>query len=397
MVNIVDKFISEKRDKSIILEMYENGLKQPEIIKFIIEKFKPFFQSHNLIAEQVLAYLPQYIDALINHLAIPTTRKMVIECLNIYKKAKATNPTKCFKSFKFWQDELLGSTSKIISLVSLDQDRSEMSLHEFAEDVFTKIGKIIEACIKPFLKILLYMNKLIDEREISDLEIDRLSLGKIVDELTKYSDLMDILIPSSFSLKLNDWRNIPKHDNFTVQEEKIICKYKFPPNEKEIALLKPELWFLFDKISDIYSVLRLTHSIFFFDNINEIQPYWDNKELREESGLLSLIQLFTTYGISVKSYSIDDNQIKFDLYEKSKSIDFNKSVDKILFLLRPIWYKSRKKYILIDYYNAQEILTLRIEADTSKRTDIFVLEAEEELITNENLRECCSIKILSGN
>ena len=77
---------------------------------------------------------------------------------------------------------MLQATSKIGSLITLDQDRSKMDLHEFAEDVFTKIGKIIEACIQPHLKILLFLEKIINNKQPTKKDIDKLYLGNIVNQ-----------------------------------------------------------------------------------------------------------------------------------------------------------------------------------------------------------------------
>ena len=394
MNNIINKYISENTEKSIVLEMHEYGLKQHEIMEFIIRSFKPYFQSTNLRAEQVLAYLPDYIDPLINHLASPMNKKMVKECLKIYWEAKIKNPVLCFKSFGFWQEEFKASTSKIISLINLDQDRRKMSLPDFAEDVFAKIGTLIEACIQPFLKLLTFLNRLIREKAVTCDMINQLKLGQIVGELIDCADLEDLLIPTSFNLKLNQWRNIAKHDSFSVNENKIIGKYRINDNELEVVLLKPELWFIFETVNDISSILKLTHAIFFFDNINEITPYWDNTELREESGILTLIQLFNTHGLSTKSYSSEEDQIHFELCETSTIIGYEERMNELLFLMRPIWFKSKKRYISIHYYNEQDILTLRIKTDTSLRRDIFSRGAQTELITFENIRKCCKIEKL---
>jgi len=45
----------------------------------------------------------------------------------------------------------------------------------------------------------------------------------------------------------------------------------------------------------------------FLDNIEDIQPYWDNKHLRKESALLDQISVFAIVGFSVKTYSIADD------------------------------------------------------------------------------------------
>lgn len=393
-MDIIKKYIHDNTDRSIVLEMHEYGIKPHEIMEFIIESFKPYFQSESLVKEQVIAYLPDYIDSLIYHLAIPINKSMIGKCIKIYWRAKKRNPIECFKAFGYWQDEFRATTSKTISLVNLDQDRTKMSLYEFSEDVFGKIGTLIEACIQPFLKIMLFLDKICRGEEASDSAINQLSLGQIVNQLLKNIDLEHFLIPTPYKLQLNQWRNISKHDKFIVENNKIIGTYNRLPHEKKIVLLKEELWMIFLTINDIYGILKLTHAIFFFDSIESIKPYWNNKDLREESGILTLIQLFNTHGLSVKSNSMSKDRIHFDLCEVRRSIDLEKRIDNLLFLLRPIWHKSRRRYISLHYFDIQGILSVKLEADTSKQPDIFIINANERLITPKNLRKCCTVNVL---
>ena len=311
MQNIVDKFISEKNEKGIILELYEKGLKQKEIEQFIIDKFKPFLKSKSILRVQMLAYLPQYIDSLLYILSDNVNKQLFENCLEVFWKAKIEDSVNCYNSYQYWQDDDLSATSKIVSLIILDQDRSRMNLHEFSEDVFTKIGKIIEACIQPYLRILLYLEEIINKRNPSKLDINKLDLGELVNKLIKYKFINRLLIPSPWNLKLNDWRNIPKHDKYSVKDNKILCRYKKPPKEKKIILLQPELWYLFLSINDIFCILRLAHSLFFLDNIDDIKHYWKNKQLRKESAILEQISLNNMFGFSVEKYSNESDKVKF--------------------------------------------------------------------------------------
>ena len=200
MLNIVDKFIAEKNEKGIILELYEKGLKQKEIEQFIIDKFKPFLKNKSILRVQMLAYLPQYIDSLLYISSNNVNKKIFENCLEVFWKAKMEDSVNCYNSYQYWQDNVLAATSKIISLITLDQDRSKMNLHEFAEDVFTKIGKIIEACIQPYLRILLYLEEIINKRNPSKLDINKFNLGDVVNKLLKYKFINKLLIPPPWNL-----------------------------------------------------------------------------------------------------------------------------------------------------------------------------------------------------
>jgi len=222
------------------------------------------------------------------------------------------------------------------------------------------------------------------------LDINKLDLGRVINKLLKYKFFEGILIPSPWNLKLNDWRNIPKHDKYLVKDNKIICRFKKPPKEKEIILSKQELWYLFLSINDIFSILRLAHSVFFFDNIEEIQPYWDKKRLRKESSLLDLISVYGMFGFSVKNYSVGDDKVEFQLKDKTRR-ESDKRLNELIFLIRPTWYKTRKRFLILEYIDSLNNPIFIIEVDTSKREDIFSIGVDEDLLTIDNLRDCIEL------
>ncbi len=391
MPNIIEKYVHEKEDKGIIIELFESGLKKSEIEDFIFETYKPYLKSKSISRVQVYAYMSQYIDSLMHITSYKDCKLLFEKCIEVFWEAKEKDPVLCYKSYQYWQEDVTEATSKIVTMFNIDRDRNKMKLHEFAEDVFTKIGKIIEKCIQPYLRILLYLEKVVNNEKPTPLYIKKLDLGSIVKELIKFETFNDLLIPPPWNLQLNDWRNIEKHDKYLVKNNKIMCKYKKPPKEKEILLYQPELWKLFLYVNDIFSILRLAHSIFFLDNMDEIKPYWENTELREESSILDLINCYNTFGFSVKKYSTQTEMVKFALKELTIN-ELNTRLEDLFFLIRPTWYKARKRYINLEYYDYNDNLTFVLDIDTSKRKDIFTDNVNEKLLTIENIKECVDLK-----
>lgn len=393
MQNIIDKYISEKSEKGILLELHELGLSQTEVENFILEKFKPYFKRETIPRAQLISYLHQYVDSLIIFTSTEETKVLLDTCLETYWKAKEKNSAMTYKSFQYWQNDILEATSKIISLINMDQDRGKMNLHEFTEDLFIKIGKIIEACIKPHLRILLYLEKIIAEEMINVNKLNGLSLGKIVNLLLEKPKYQGLLVPDSWKWKLNDWRNIANHEDFRISNNWIVCGYKKLPKGEVKYLVKAELWKLFNEISDRFSILRLTHSIFFMDNLEEIKPYWKNLHLRRESYILDIISLYNVYGFSVLRYSIENDIVEFDLKDTRKR-NYKSILDLLIFLIRPTWYKTRKRFIKLNYQDFNGILIYEINADTFKKKELFKDGVAENLITIDNIRDCLIIRNL---
>ncbi len=113
-------------------------------------------------------------------------------------------------------------------------------------------------------------------------------------------------------------------------------------------------------------------------------------QLREESELLDQISVYGMFGFSVKNYSIEENKVKFKLIDKTNSAPDTR-LNQLLFLIRPTWYKTRKKIIILEYFNSQNSPIFQIEVDTSKREDIFSLNVDEEILTIENIKECINL------
>ncbi|MFW9874683.1 MAG: hypothetical protein ACFFG0_16370, partial [Candidatus Thorarchaeota archaeon] len=375
---------------------YELGLTQKEIEDFIIENHKPYLKNKSIPRIQVYTYMSQYIDSLIQILSNENNKILFENCLDIYWKAKEKDPIRCYKSYEYWEDDILEATSKLVTMINIDRDRNQMNLYEFAEDVFTKIGKIIEKLIQPYLRIILYLEKVINNENPNIFDLNKYSIGTIIDELLKFKIFNNLLTPGTWNIKLNQWRNIPKHDKYSVKDNKIICKYGIPPNEKIIKLFQPELWMLFENINEIFSLLRLAHSLFFLDNMEEIMPYWKNKQLRQESSLLDLISLYDILGFSVKDYILEDNTIKFVVRDLTKK-DCENRLKELLMLLRPIWYKIKKRFIRLKYLDSNSNPIYSIEADISKRKDIFSEGVDEKLLTLENLKDCIELTDLRIN
>ena len=66
-------------------------------------------------------------------------------------------------------------------------------------------------------------------------------------------------------------------------------------------------------------------------------------------------------------------------------------LNELLMLIRPAWYKTRKRFIKLEYYDFNGNPIFIIEADISKRQDLFIVGVDENLLTLENLNECIEL------
>lgn len=124
--------------------------------------------------------------------------------------------------------------------------------------------------------------------------------------------------------------------------------------------------------------------------MEEIKPFWENKQLRQESSLLDLINFYDMFGFSVKNYSMEDDIVKLVIKDLTMK-DSEKRLDELLTFLRPTWYKIHKRFIKLEYHDFNGNPISIIEADTSKRQDLFIEGVDENLLTLNNYKKCTKL------
>ena len=371
-MNVIDKHISGFEQNSYIAELYKLGFKPQEVHKILYEKFEPYFENKKHLDEYIFTPLPSIVETFISITESEEERKLLNEVLSIFRSALKNDPQKCIKAFKNWDNDIFRGISQSVSILNLDRDRSKMNLEDFAKDCFEYVGNFIEVIINAYLRLILQQVSIIKCNSKKFEDIKALDLGVIINSIINEKKLKEIVNPSPWNITLNQWRNIAQHYKYDINNDAIICKYGKFPKEKEIKILKIELWLLVNKLAKIQGVLKVAHHLFILDNkhkYSSLLPH-QREKLRKESKILNIFSAISLQGFHFVDYSITHNKTKFILKDLTYDQSKNRQMQ-ILNFLYPIWYNIRTKYLEIEYQNYENKPIFIVKTNTELNQNIF--------------------------
>src|SRR5215471_19839451 len=112
-----------------------------------------------------------------------------------------------------------------------------------------------------------FLNKDLLEEYSIELQVARLKLGNVVNELHDTLSMPDLIVPPPWGIRLNQWRNIAQHHWSCVRGNLIYGYYGEPPNEQEVRFKRSELLDALRKIYAICEAVSTSRSLFVIDNI----------------------------------------------------------------------------------------------------------------------------------
>lgn len=182
-----------------------------------------------------------------------------------------------------------------------------------SSSIFSELGSLLEATIKPHLAMYLSLINIANKKESDFSEIRSQTLGTIIYNIQndlKYKN-RNVYRTLLFKIKLNDLRNICKHDEYEVNGSEITCRYG-KKLEKEIVMSKDELIEIFMEVYKKLVSMRVALTIFvtskldsyFIQNKNSyINLNEKNEEL--ETRTIDIVFYFCVFLLS-EGYSIID-------------------------------------------------------------------------------------------
>lgn len=371
-MNVIDKHISGFEENSYIAELYKLGFKPQEVQEILFERFEPYFINKKNLHKYITAPLPSIVETFVSITESKEEKKLLDECLSLFRSALQKDSQKCIKAFFDWENDIYQGISQCVSMLNLDRDKKEMNLEDFTKDIFEYVGNFIEVIINAYLRLIFQIITIKKESHKEFEDIKKLSLGDIVKLILREKLLVEIVKPSPWNIPLNQWRNIAQHYKYNVVNGAILCEYGKFPNEKEIRLLKIELWSFVNKLFKIQGILKVAHAIFILDNkqkYSQLIPR-QRKNLRLESKILDIFSSICIKGFHFIDYSLNSNKIKFILKDLTHDRSKNRQMQ-ILNFLYPIWFNTRTKYLEIEYHDNDNNPVLKIKTDTSLNKDIF--------------------------
>jgi len=253
--------------KMLLDYMKTENVNPDEIKSQVIEMFKKYFKNYDNLVKYSMDFL---VPDWINYSKLKS-QNVAIECIDrIISILNQNNQNSIIKT-TLWSNEIFKAADNYWSVKNLEIAKKDLDLYDFAAECFKNIGQIIEGLSKPFLKWYFHIFSDVCGKNYSYDEIYNRDLGVVIDYFSTKNELDDIFIIKPFNVKLNQWRNIAYHHKYEINNDKIICKYKKQDIEEIVELSKEELFDLTLNTFAIYILLKTAHSLYFFDNRDEIR------------------------------------------------------------------------------------------------------------------------------
>ncbi len=343
-----EKVISKVKEENPLLKLIESGMNLEEIKESVIESLEPYFDNKDILEQFAIETLvPESVNLLKLQKENWFFRKFE-KCLDTYRSAKAKDTQSCFKSCVLWQPQILQSLSKYWSVLYLEIDKNNLEIEEFLHECLRNIGDIIEGLTKPYLKALLHQIRIANGIKTVLEDIDSLDLGIIVNKLKQESGYAELFMPPPWNITLNQWRNIAYHHTARIENSKIICWYGKTPNIKESRLSRSELLQAVQTIFDVYRAIRLAHTLFFIDNLKEINRFSPTVEVRDDAAFLNFATGLASQGFEIVEFKKNADEAKLVVKDVSNLNPDQRRFHASQFLFH-LWLLTESKQVIIEY------------------------------------------------
>jgi hypothetical protein len=347
--------LTKFKDSNPVSFFYEFGMSPDEIKASIIESFNPYFENcENLrsyaVSDLVGTWL-SYETIYKNH---PDLLCYLKNLLDIFNEAKKVDKAHTLEAYLKWFPELNQSISRFWSLYNTQSNILELNVEDFSAEALRVIGQSIEGLSKPFLKLLLHLNRIKRKKAFDFLEIQSKDLGIVIDELINTTELKQLLIIQPNSIRLNQWRNIAYHHNAKIIGGRIFCSIKRNGTIEEFEISQVQLFDSLKKILAIFKLIRIAETIFCIDNIQQIQSTSHIEEsqlnIREESILLDFYSSLSSQGFSIVDLKYDSDFATLDLCDMEEYGDFPKRAIHSSQFLYNLWLFTKSSKLIVNYF-----------------------------------------------
>lgn len=237
---------------------------------------------------------------------------------------------------------------------------SKLKKRELVRHYFRMIGDTIESVHYPLLKFIYDMLKFCDVSPLFN-NIDPISNGKIVSELSRIESFNYLLNDFLDNIALNHWRNISQHSSYKYLEEEEYVIISYGKNES-VRLKIADLESIMLKLNTLQQWLKLAVEFIYIDLV-EYTNFSKNLKVTTESLLSQLGNLLPLRGYSVIGIDkiLDNWNIKIIDNNNLGIMGFKKSIDLFYPILKGFHFNKIKLSIeLFDKHN-QSIQKLFLE------------------------------------
>ncbi|MBK7805971.1 MAG: hypothetical protein IPJ51_06700 [Saprospiraceae bacterium] len=354
---------------SPLSHFYDFGLTPDDIKVSIIDSFSPYFSNHENLKKYAISDLTSIWLAYFSvYKEYPDSLNLIDNILDIFNGAKEKNHKLAIESYAQWVPEITQSISRFWSLHNNQMKLHKLCMEDFVEESLHMIGQTIEGLSKSFFKMLLQLNKIKRNKQFEIEEIKQKDLGVVIDELINTTELTELLVLQPYDIRLNQWRNIAYHHNSRIVNNEIICGFNKSGEVFEFKLTRQELFEVLKRILLIFKLVRISETIFGFDNLENVQSEINKLDktlinIREDAKLLDFYSGIESQGFRIVELKTSNNNSALILRDLEPYGDFIKRAIHSSQFLYSLWLYSESECLKVEYhlFNGEKFFTSEID------------------------------------
>jgi hypothetical protein len=292
-----------------LLVMFEMGMSIADVKQFVRATLEPFVSDVSILDKADVGLLAVEAVQVGHCIANPIDERLLHEVLRMQRHAIKVDRESALAACASWEKAMAKATSEHWSFNHLEISKTNLPLEEFRAEIFRNIGGLIEGCVKPGLGHLLSYIRIAKAKPYRAEDITALKLGQIVDEIfTNFSD-PELIAPSPWGIRLNQWRNIAHHHSSFTRDGKIVGEYKEGRRTLEITLSREEAFEVALRVGAILGVLSASRRLFMLDNAADLRSRIVWPEPRHETNVLQLSAAVSTQGFVIEDVAVNDDEV----------------------------------------------------------------------------------------
>lgn len=348
------------RTFSPLLQAYESGHTIEEIKSSVIKTLSPYFEN--------TAMLDRYGIDLLTAEAINVAKirnadwasSLFDQCLHIRRYYLAKDPDDCAKACASWEEAIGKALSLYWSAVRLEYEKTDLSLDEFAYELFRNIGGLIEGTLQVYLKELLHLAQRSQGQPVTFAEIDTLDLGTTVRLVGEKADITSYLTLHPWNVPLNQWRNIAQHYSMDSSGSSIVCRYG-AKHQHSITLTRAELLEVARSLFLLFSTIRTAQTLFALDHADTLVVHCKGFVRKDADMQFQFAVGAASQGFEVVELDVTEAHARALLADVTAQDPDARSIHASQFIY-PLWVATRSQRLIIDYRTKSGNITLRATA-----------------------------------
>lgn len=335
------------RTFSPLLQAYEAGHTKDEIMDSVYDVLSLEFEHHQMLKRYGLDLLTIESINVTKVKAYDWATRVYEISLKVRRDFLAKDANACSDVCSQWEQDIGKALFLYWNAVKFECNKSNLPLDEFAYELFRNIGSIIEGTFQVYLKELLHITLCSQGVSTSHLEITSLSLGNVVNRLSKFLCDADLFTLSPWMVPLNQWRNIAQHYSVDIDGSLIICKYG-ERNQHSITLNRKDLLDIASSIVLLFASVRTSQTIFVLDNADTLISHCKGFHRKDSDLCFQFCVGAASQGFEVTKLEFNSDQAFANFTDVTEDKSLERALHASQFVYQ-LWILSKSEKLVVKY------------------------------------------------